>query len=371
MEYDFVLVGSGLFNATFGYLATQAGKKCLVIEKRSHIGGNIYTENLDGINVHKYGAHIFHTDSKKIWDFINQFAEFNRYTNSPVANYKDRLFNLPFNMNTFTKLWPDIVTPEQVKERISEQSQILNGKTPENLEEQAISLVGSDIYHILIKGYTEKQWGKPCSQLPPSIIKRIPVRFTFDNNYFNDKFQGIPIGGYTQIIEKMLKDCTVLLNTDFFEQKEKWLEMAPKIIYTGTIDRFFEYCYGTLEYRTSKFETQRLEMENFQGNAVVNYTDSQTPYTRIVEHKYFEEVEKPYTYISKEFPYEWEKGDVPFYVVNDEKNEEIYKKYVELAKNQQKVLFGGRLGMYKYFDMDDTIEAAMNLWQGINEGTVS
>ena len=366
MKYDYLLVGAGLFNAVIAQQAVKAGKKCLVIEKRNHIAGNIYTEEIEGINFHKYGAHIFHTDNKEIWDYVNSFAEFNRYTNSPVANYKGSLYNLPFNMNTFNKIWPDVITPSQAKARIEEQASVMKGVTPKNLEEQAISLVGKDIYERLIKGYTEKQWGRKCTELPPSIIKRLPVRLIFDNNYFNDKYQGIPAGGYTQIIEKMLNGAKVLLNTDFFEDKEKWLGMADKVIYSGTIDKFFDYSQGELEYRSLKFETEVLDCDNYQGNAVVNYTDSETPYTRIIEHKHFEYGTQPKTIITKEYPATWKQGDEPYYAVNDERNSALYGKYKELSDKQDKVIFGGRLGMYKYFDMDDTIAAAWDLWKRIN-----
>jgi len=365
MKYDYIFVGAGLFNATLAYLANKAGKKCLVIEKRSHIAGNIYTENIEGINVHKYGAHIFHTDNKEVWDFVNQFAEFNRYTNSPVANYKGKLFNLPFNMNTFNKIWPDVITPQQAKVRIEEQASVMKGKEPKNLEEQAISLVGKDIYELLIKGYTEKQWGRKCTELPASIIKRLPVRFNYDNNYFNDRYQGIPIGGYTQIIEKMLEGSEVLLNTDFFDDKEKYLSMADKVVYSGTIDRYFDYCEGELEYRSLRFESEVLDCENFQGNAVVNYTEAEIPFTRIIEHKHFEYGTQPKTIITKEYPAAWKQGDEPYYAVNDEKNSVLYSKYKAMAEKQDKVIFGGRLGMYKYFDMDDTVAEAFALWVNI------
>lgn len=360
-KYDLIFVGAGLFSATLAFEAVKKGKKCLVIEKRPHVAGNIYTEKVSDINVHKYGAHIFHTDSKEIWDYVNQFAEFNRYTNSPVANYNGALYNLPFNMNTFNKIWPDVITPEQAQKRIAEQAAEMKGRVPQNLEEQAISLVGRDIYERLIQGYTEKQWGRKCTELPASIIKRLPVRLIFDNNYFNDRYQGIPIGGYTQIVEKMLEGCEILLNTDFFDEKEKWLSMADKVIYTGTIDRFFDYCQGELEYRSLRFETESLDMPNYQGNAVVNYTDSKTPYTRIIEHKHFEFGTQPKTIITREYPATWKQGDEPYYAVNDERNSALYKKYAELARKQEKVIFGGRLGMYKYFDMDDTIAAALEL----------
>ena len=361
MHYDYLFIGAGLFSATIANSAIKAGKKCLVIEKRDHIGGNIYTENVDNINVHKYGAHIFHTDNKEVWEYVNSFAEFNRYTNCPVANYKGQFYNLPFNMNTFTKIWNDVKTPEDAQNRIQEQANVMQNKTPKNLEEQAISLVGQDIYELLIKGYTEKQWGKKCKELPPEIIKRLPVRLTFDNNYFNDKYQGIPIGGYTQIIEKMLNGCDVQLNTDFFEDKEKWLSIADKVIYTGTIDKFYDYQFGELEYRSLRFETEKLNIANFQGNAVINYTEAEIPYTRIIEHKYFEFGNQPTTIITREYPATWKQGDEPYYAVNDEKNAKLYEKYRDLADKQDKVIFGGRLGIYKYFDMDDTIIAAWNL----------
>ena len=365
-HYDYIFVGAGLFSATIAHVAVKAGKKCLVIEKRSHIGGNIYTENENDINVHKYGAHIFHTDNKEVWDYVNSLAEFNRYTNCPVANYNGNLYNLPFNMNTFSKIWTDVITPEDAKKRIADQAAEMAGKTPQNLEEQAISLVGRDIYECLIKGYTEKQWGRKCAELPASIIKRLPVRFTFDNNYFNDRYQGIPIGGYTQIIKKMLEGCDIQLNTDFFDDKEKWLSLSDKIIYTGPIDKYFDYQFGELEYRSLRFETETLDKTNFQGNAVINYTDSETPYTRIIEHKLFEPenriaMENPVTIITREYPSTWKQGDEPYYAVNDERNSVLYAKYKELADRQNKVIFGGRLGMYKYFDMDDTIIAAWEM----------
>lgn len=358
-HYDYLFVGAGLFSATMANEAKKKGKSCLIIEKRDHIAGNIYTENVDGINFHKYGAHIFHTDSKKIWDYVNEFAEFNRYTNSPIANFNGALYNLPFNMNTFNKIWPDVITPEQAEKRIAEQASEMKGKTPQNLEEQAISLVGRDIYERLIQGYTEKQWGRKCTELPASIIKRLPVRLTFDNNYFNDRYQGIPIGGYTQIVEKMLEGCDIELNTDFFDGKKKWLSIADKVIYTGTIDRFFDYSEGELEYRSLRFESEVLDKKNFQGNAVVNYTDSKTPFTRIIEHKHFEFGNQPKTIITREYPATWKQGDEPYYAVNDEKNTALYEKYKALATKQDKVIFGGRLGMYRYFDMDDTIAAAL------------
>ncbi len=369
-HYDYLFVGAGLFSATVAHEIMKHGKTCLVIEKRPHIAGNIYTENVDGINIHKYGAHIFHTDSREVWEYVNQFAEFNRYTNCPVANYKGTLYNLPFNMNTFSKIWGDVITPEDAKRRITEQASEMAGKVPQNLEEQAISLVGRDIYERLIKGYTEKQWGRSCSELPASIIKRLPVRLIFDNNYFNDRYQGIPMGGYTQIVEKMLAGADIQLNTDFFDDKNKWLGIADKIIYTGTIDKFFDYQFGELEYRSLRFDTEKKNVANFQGNAVINYTDAETPYTRIIEHKHFEPenhevMDKVETFITLEYPSNWKQGDEPYYAVNDEKNSVLYAKYKALADKQNKVVFGGRLGMYKYFDMDDTIIAAMDIAKNI------
>lgn len=363
--YHYLLVGAGLFNATFAYLATQAGKKCLVLEKRPHIGGNIYTEDVECIQVHRYGAHIFHTDDEKIWNFINQFASFNNFINSPVADYKGERYNLPFNMNTFCQIWSDIKTPEQAKTRIEEQASVMHGRKPVNLEEQAISLVGHDIYERLIKGYTEKQWGRSCKELPPDIIKRLPVRFTFDNNYFNDHYQGIPIGGYTKMIDKMFDGCDIKLNTNFFDNKEKWLSNSNRVIYTGPIDAYFDFCEGHLEYRSLRFETEILNQPDYQKNAVINYTEIDVPYTRIIEHKHFEFGKQPKTIITKEYPISWKPGDEPYYPVNDEKNSILYQKYKMLAEQQNKVIFGGRLGMYKYFDMDDTIVAAFELWKKI------
>jgi UDP-galactopyranose mutase len=358
-KYDYLIVGAGLFGSTFAYEMTRQGKKCLVIDRRSHIGGNIYNENVNGINVHKYGAHIFHTSNKMIWDYINKFAEFNNYINTPVANYNGELYNLPFNMNTFTKLWSDVKTPTDAKNKIEKEK--YHGE-PHNLEEQAQSLVGTTIYEKLIKGYTEKQWGKPCNQLPAFIIKRLPVRYTFNNNYFNDRYQGIPIGGYNQIIEKMLKDCDVKLNVDYLKEQDKYNKLANKILYTGMIDEYYNFKYGNLEYRSLKFETEILSnIDNYQGNAVINYTDNKTPYTRIIEHKHFEFNDCKGTIITKEYPCTWHIGDEAYYPVNDAKNNELYNKYLELAQNETKVIFGGRLGNYKYFDMDKTIEAALNL----------
>ncbi len=358
IKYDYLVVGSGLFGSVFAYEAKKRGKKCLVIDKRPHVGGNIYTNNIEGINVHQYGAHIFHTSDKKIWDYIQQFADFNRYTNSPVAIYKDEVYNLPFNMNTFSRLW-NIKTPEEAKSIIEKQKEEAHIEKPKNLEEQAISLVGKDIYEKLIKGYTQKQWGRACTQLPSFIIKRLPVRFTYDNNYFNDLYQGIPIGGYTKIIEKMLSGIDVRLNCDFFDDRKNLEKIANKIIFTGMIDQYFDYKYGPLEYRSLRFETQLLNQSNFQGNAVVNYTDFEIPFTRIIEHKHFEYGTQEKTVITKEYPATWEMGDEPYYPMNDEKNNILYNKYRELAKKENNVIFGGRLGLYKYYDMHNVINEAL------------
>ncbi len=356
--YDYLIVGAGLYGAVCAHELIKKGTKVLVIDKRDHIAGNIYTKNIEGINVHQYGAHIFHTHEKWVWDYINQFAEFNNYINQPVARYKNECYNLPFNMNTFTKLWNDVFTPQEAMARIEEEKKAYNVAEPKNLEEQAINLVGPTIYEKLIKGYTAKQWGRPCNELPSFIIKRLPVRFTFDNNYFNDRYQGIPVGGYTAIIEKMLEESEVRLNCDFFENKEELLKSAKKIIYTGQIDTFFDYCYGPLEYRTVRFETEVLECSNYQGNAVINYTEFEVPYTRIIEHKHFEfDTTSPKTVISKEYSTAWKLGDEPYYSVNNEKNNELYLKYKKLSEKSN-VYFGGRLGGYKYYDMDDTIMAA-------------
>ena len=360
MKYDYLIVGAGLFGAVFAHEMTKTGKKCLVIEKRNHIGGNVYTQNEENINVHKYGAHIFHTNNREIWEYINQFADFNRYTNSPIANYNGELYNLPFNMNTFHQMW-GVKTPAEAKEMIEKQKADANIENPKNLEEQAISLVGKDIYEKLVKGYTEKQWGRKCSELPSFIIKRLPVRFTFDNNYFNDLYQGIPIGGYTAIIEKMLENVEVKLDTDFFDDRQKWLDIADKIIFTGMIDQYYDYCYGELEYRGLDFEFETLDEENFQGNAVINYTDSETPYTRIIEHKHFESSDSPKTIITREYPKTWSKGEEAYYPMNDEKNSELFEKYVELSKKEDRIIFGGRLGMYKYYDMWQVIDEALKL----------
>ncbi|HGJ7434363.1 TPA: UDP-galactopyranose mutase [Streptococcus pneumoniae] len=358
--YDYLIVGAGLFGAVFAHESALKGKKVKVIEKRNHIAGNIYTREEEGIQVHQYGAHIFHTSDKEIWDYVNQFAEFNRYTNSPVANYKGEIYNLPFNMNTFNKLW-GVVTPAEAQAKIDEQRAILNGKTPENLEEQAISLVGTDIYEKLIKDYTEKQWGKPTTELPAFIIRRLPVRLTYDNNYFNDTYQGIPIGGYTQIVEKMLdhENIDVETNVDFFVNKEQYLKDFPKIVFTGMIDEFFDYKLGELEYRSLRFENETLDMENYQGNAVVNYTDTETPYTRIIEHKHFEFGSQAKTIITKEHSKTWEKGDEPYYPVNNDRNNHLYKSYKKFADEQGNVIFGGRLGHYRYYDMHQVIGAAL------------
>ena len=356
--YDYVIVGSGLFGAVFANEAKKKGKKCLVIEKRPHIAGNIYTKEVEGIQVHWYGAHIFHTSNKMVWDYMQQFAEFNRYTNSPVAYYKGELYNMPFNMNTFYKMWGTI-TPDEAKEKIAEQIRECGIETPTNLEEQAISLVGNDIYEKLVKGYTEKQWGRRATELPPEIIKRLPVRFTYDNNYFNDAYQGIPIGGYTQIIEKMLEGTEILLNTDYLEEKDKFDQMAEKVVYTGPIDAYFAYKYGELEYRAVRFETEVLGTENYQGNAVVNYTEYEVPYTRIIEHKHFEYGTQAKTVISREYPVTWHKGEEPYYPVNNEKNNLLYQKYEEDALNEKNVIFGGRLGKYKYYDMHHVVAEAL------------
>ena len=365
--YDYLIVGSGLYGSICAYELNKKGYKCLVIDKRPNIAGNIYTENIEGINVHKYGAHIFHTSNKEVWKYINQFAEFNNYVNSPVARYKNELYNLPFNMNTFTKMWLDCFTPEDVKNRIEEEKAKFHIDEPKNLEEQAINLVGPTIYEKLIKGYTAKQWGRPCTELPPFIIKRLPVRFTFDNNYFNDRYQGIPIGGYTKIIEKMLDGIEVKVNANFFDDRKKYESIAKNIIYTGPIDEYFDYKFGPLEYRTVKFENEILNCSNYQGNAVINYTEYEISYTRIIEHKHFEfDTTSPKTVISKEYSTTWKLGDEPYYPVNNDRNNELYLKYKNEADKLSNVYFGGRLGQYKYYDMDKVVLAALEFLKEVN-----
>ncbi|MFR6291596.1 MAG: UDP-galactopyranose mutase [Peptococcaceae bacterium] len=358
MQYDYLIVGAGLYGAVFAYEAKKRGNHCLVIDRRVHIGGNIYTEQIEGIHVHKYGAHIFHTSNQVVWDYINQFAVFNHYVNSPIAVYKDELYNMPFNMNTFSKMW-GIRTPAEAKAKIAEQIAGLNITEPKNLEEQALSLVGTDIYQKLVKGYTEKQWGRDCTELPAFIIKRLPVRFTYDNNYFNDRYQGIPEGGYTTIIEKMLDGVEVKLDTDYFDFIKANPDIAKKTVFTGMIDEFFNYQLGVLQYRSVRFETELLDEENYQGNAVVNYTEREVPYTRIIEHKHFDFGKQPKTIISREYPSEWKQGDEPYYPINDERNNSLYQQYQKLAQKQNHVIFGGRLGGYKYYDMDKTIATAL------------
>ena len=372
-QYDYLVVGSGLYGATFAHTAHRQGKKCLVIDKRPHLGGNIYCENIEGINVHKYGAHIFHTNNKEVWDFVNSIVEFNRYTNCPVANYKGKLYNLPFNMNTFYQMW-GLTTPTEVESKIEEQKAeaiaMLNGREPHNLEEQALILVGKDIYERLIKGYTEKQWGRKCSELPAFIIKRLPVRYVYDNNYFNDKYQGIPIGGYNKLITGLLEGIETRTGVDFFNNRVHWENIADKIVFTGKIDEYYNYIFGNLEYRTIKFEEEIHDTPNYQGNAVINYTDKEVPYTRIIEHKHFEmfgnEVHKSAkTVISKEFPTEWAEGLEPYYPINDERNNKLYQKYKELADKETNVIFGGRLAEYKYYDMAPVIEQALISSKGL------
>ena len=358
--YDYLIVGAGLFGSIFAYEAKKRGKNCLVIDKRPHIGGNIYTKEVEGINVHEYGAHIFHTSNHEVWKYIQQFATFNRYTNSPIARYKDEIYNMPFNMNTFNKLW-GVITPEQAKKKIEQQIKESGITDPKNLEEQAISLVGRDIYEKLVKGYTQKQWGRRCDELPSFIIKRLPVRFTYDNNYFNDLYQGIPIGGYTQIIEKMLEGIDIRLNCNYFSNRKELETIANKIVFTGMIDQYYDYCFGELEYRSLRFETEILESENYQGNAVVNYNEYEIPYTRIIEHKHFEYGKQEKTVITREYPATWKKGDEPYYPMNDEKNNYLYEKYKALADKENKVIFGGRLGMYKYYDMHHIISEALDM----------
>lgn len=356
--YDYLIVGAGLFGSVFAHEAQKRGKTCLVIDKRDHIGGNIYTKEIQGIHVHQYGAHIFHTSNERVWKYINQFATFNRYTNTPIARYKEEVYNMPFNMNTFNKLW-GVATPKEAQAIIEKQKKESGIKDPCNLEEQAISLVGKDIYEKLIKGYTEKQWGKDCTELPTFIIKRLPLRFTYDNNYFNDCYQGIPIGGYTKIIEKMLEGVEVHLKCDFFKERTTLENCAKKIVFTGMIDEFYDYQFGELEYRSLRFESEILDEENYQGNAVVNYTEYDVPYTRIIEHKHFEYGTQLETVITREYPKNWEKGDEPYYPINDDRNITLYRQYEVLAKNEEKIIFGGRLGLYKYYDMHQIIEAAL------------
>jgi UDP-galactopyranose mutase len=360
MKYDYLIVGAGPFGAVFAYEAKKRGKRVLVIDKRSHTGGNMYCEKVEGINVHKYGAHIFHTSNKEVWDYVNQFCTFNNYINSPIANYKGEIYNLPFNMNTFNKLW-GVVTPQEAKEKIENQVKESNITEPKNLEEQAISLVGKDIYEKLIKGYTEKQWGRRCTELPAFIIKRLPVRYTYDNNYFNDKYQGIPEGGYNVIFDKLLEGIDVELNVDFFDKKGELLQKVDKIVFTGMIDQYFDYQYGVLEYRSLRFEHETLDEENHQGNAVVNYNEREVPYTRIIEHKHFEFGKHPKTVITREYPAEWKLGDEPYYPVNNEKNAEIFKKYQELAEKEKNVIFGGRLANYRYYDMHHVFERVLEV----------
>ncbi len=365
MRYDYLVVGAGLFGAVFAHEARERGRRVLVVEKRGHIAGNIYTERIEGIHVHKYGAHIFHTNNREVWDYVNSFAEFNRFTNSPVANYHGQLYSLPFNMYTFTRMWENVTTPEQAYEMIERQRREAGITEPKNLEEQAISLVGTDIYEKLVKGYTEKQWGRPCAELPAFIIKRLPVRFTFDNNYFNALYQGIPVGGYTKMVSNLLDGAEVRLGTDYLENKAELDELAGKVVYTGPIDAYFGYCLGPLQYRSVRFETETLDRPNFQGNAVINYTDRETPWTRIIEHKWFQfgkgdgGEDLPKTIISREYSLEWTPGEEPYYPVNDEKNGALYEKYRQLAEREKNVLFQGRLGEYKYYDMDQVIEAAL------------
>ena len=375
-QFDYLIVGSGLFGATFAYLAHAQGKRCLVIDRRPHAGGNLYCESREGINVHKYGAHIFHTSDRRIWDFVNSFVEFNRYTNSPVANFRGKLYNLPFNMNTFWQMW-GTVTPEQAMAKIEAQRQEVKARMaaqgvsePRNLEEQALMLVGTDIYEALVKGYTEKQWGRACTELPAFIIKRLPVRFVFDNNYFNDKYQGVPVGGYNRLTEGLLNGVEVRTGVDFFSDREYWSGVADRIVFTGKIDEFYDCCFGKLEYRTVRFEEELLDMPNYQGNAVVNYTDREVPYTRIIEHKHFENFGQdvynlPKTVISREYSVEWKDGMEPYYPVNDRKNSDLYAKYKALADKEENVIFGGRLAEYRYYDMAPVIGAAMEKFYGI------
>ena len=356
-KYDYILVGSGLYAGVFAWYAKKQGKTCLVLEKRDHTGGNIYCEDVEDIHVHRYGAHIFHTSNKKVWEFVNSLAEFNRYTNSPVANYHGEMYNMPFNMNTFSKMW-NVSTPAEAKAIIEEQKKEIQGE-PKNLEEQAIRLVGREMYEKLVKGYTEKQWGRDCKELPAFIIRRLPVRYTYDNNYFNDPYQGIPIGGYNVMINKLFEGCEIKTGVDYLKNREYYNSLGGTVVYTGTIDSFYDYCFGRLEYRSLRFETEVLDEENYQGVAVVNYTDRETPYTRIIEHKHFEFGTQPKTVITREYPVSWQEGMEPYYPVNDEKNQALYQKYARLAEKEENVIFGGRLGEYKYYDMDKVIESAM------------
>ena len=373
-KYDYLIVGGGLFGATFAYFARKRGKRCLVIDKRQHVGGNIFCEEVEGINVHKYGAHIFHTNSKQVWDFVNSLVEFNRYTNSPVANYEGKLYNLPFNMNTFYQMW-GVTTPEEARQKIDEQKadavremQSQGVSEPRNLEEQALTLIGKDIYERLIKGYTEKQWGRKCSELPAFIIKRLPVRFVFDNNYFNDRYQGIPVGGYNKLVDELLRGCDILTDTDYFANREHWESIACKTGFTGKIDEFYQYRFGKLQYRTVRFEQKTFNQPNYQGNAVVNYTHRDIPYTRVIEHKHFEmfgnEVQQcPKTVVSWEYSTEWKDGMEPYYPVNDEQNNALYEQYKSLAEKEENVIFGGRLAEYKYYDMAPIVEKVMKMWE--------
>lgn len=367
--FDYLIIGAGLFGAVFAQKARESGKSVLVLERRPHIAGNIYTEESEGINVHKYGAHIFHTSDKEVWDYVNRFAVFNRYTNSPVARYRDELYNLPFNMNTFHELW-GVITPDEARVKINEQVAAAGISEPANLEEQALSLGGRDIYEKLIKGYTEKQWGRKAAELPAFIIKRLPFRFTYDNNYFNDAYQGIPVGGYTEMVRKLFGDTEIRFSTDFLKSRNEYRNLAVNIIFTGMIDEYFDYSLGELEYRSLRFDTETVETPNFQGNAVVNYTEFEVPYTRIIEHRHFEpensKASDCCSVITREYPSEWHKGDEPYYAVNDEKNNALYKRYSALASKETSVTFGGRLGQYKYFDMDDTVRAALDLFNSMN-----
>ena len=357
--YNYLIVGSGLFGSVFAYEAKKRGKSVLVIERRNHTGGNIYCEEKEGINIHKYGAHIFHTDYKDVWEYVNQFVEFNNFVNSPVANYRGELYNLPFNMNTFSKMW-GVVTPAEAAAKIAEQRKAITGE-PKNLEEQAISLIGTDVYTKLIKGYTEKQWGRSCTELPAFIIQRLPVRYTFDNNYFNDRYQGIPVGGYNKLINALLDGVEVRLGVDYNQQREEYKDVAETVVYTGPIDAYFNYCLGQLEYRGLRFETERLEEENYQGVAVVNYTEREVPYTRSIEHKHFEFGKQPVTYVTKEYPADWKLGEEAYYPVNNDRNQALFAKYAELAKKEKNIIFGGRLAEYKYYDMDDVIKSALDV----------